>query len=87
VPSRARGSILADVSGAGVECQLGGGFEDDGVAEGFELATWLRILAATDPGVVEAAAEISVAASGSASRVERPTATMAFFLPRRPAVL
>ena len=71
----------------------GGAFEDDGVAEGFELAD---VLAAKAVGVdapgVEVRAEVGVAGSGSESRcqmmtrMERPTATLAFLEPRRRAM-
>ena len=73
--------------------RLRGGFEGDHVAEGFELADVAAYLAfGCDAGVVEVGADSRMRASGSDRRcqtmirMERPTATMAFFLPRRRAM-
>jgi hypothetical protein len=67
--------------------------EGDCVAEGFELADVVAFLAVwADAGVVEVRAQVVEVVSGSASRcqmlmrMERPTATIARFLPRRLAI-
>jgi hypothetical protein len=67
--------------------------EGDLVAERFELADVVALAAiSVATGVVEARAKVVEAAVGSASRcqtitrMERPTATMAFLVPRRRAM-
>ncbi len=82
MPSRVRAKLWS-----------GGGFEGDSVAEGFELADVVAPLAfRADAVIVEPGAEVVEAGLGSDSRCEmmtrmkRPTATMAFFFPRRRAM-
>jgi len=67
--------------------------EGDGVAEGFELADVVALLAfGADAGVVKSEPRSWKLAPGldsrcqTMTRIERPTATMAFFLPRRLAM-
>ena len=90
-----RGSAQRSVSGAGLVWARWSGraFEDDFVSEGFELADVVAPAAfGVDAGVVEVAAEVGVTGVGSASRcqmmtrMDRPMATTAFFLPRRRAM-
>jgi len=72
---------------------LCGGLEGDLVAEGFELTDVVAFLAfGSDAGVVVVGSEVGKTASSSDSRcqtmtrMERPTATTALFLPRRRAM-
>jgi hypothetical protein len=67
--------------------------EGDLVAEGLELADVVALGAfGTDPGVVEASAEVvevglwSDSRCQAMTRMDRPTATIARFLPRRRAI-
>jgi hypothetical protein len=71
----------------------GGRFEGDLVAQGLELADVVALGAlAVVAGVVQASTEVVIAGLWSASRcqtmtrMERPTATMAFLVPRRRAM-
>jgi len=67
----------------------GGSFEGDLVAEGFEVLDVVALGAfGAEPGVVEVRAEILELSVGIGpiTRMERPTATSARFLPRRRAI-
>jgi hypothetical protein len=76
--------------GVGGDRRSGCGFEGDFVAEGFELSDVVAAFGrGVDVAVVEVGTEVVEAGVGWASRCQmitssdRPTATMAFFLPRR----